>query len=108
MEPGCACAFVERQTLDGLKRPPAGSNSTLLIGDNVYACLLIAALCCLLCLCLCMLLLLFLLFSCPSCSDTIIGFVNSIKTVDGGTHIDGAKAALTRTSEWRRFVPAGC
>jgi DNA gyrase subunit B len=30
-------------------------------------------------------------------SDTIIGFVNSIKTVDGGTHIDGAKAALTRT-----------
>jgi len=32
-----------------------------------------------------------------NCSDTIIGFVNSIKTVDGGTHIDGAKAALTRT-----------
>ena len=32
-------------------------------------------------------------------SDTIIGFVNSIKTVDGGTHIDGTKAALTRTSE---------
>ena len=35
------------------------------------------------------------------CSDTIIGFVNSIKTVDGGTHIDGAKAALTRTGGWR-------
>jgi hypothetical protein len=34
--------------------------------------------------------------SCP-CSDTIIGFVNSIKTVDGGTHIDGTKVALTRT-----------
>jgi DNA gyrase/topoisomerase IV subunit B len=31
-----------------------------------------------------------------ACSDTIIGFVNSIKTIDGGTHIDGAKAALTR------------
>ncbi|KAL4440444.1 hypothetical protein ABPG75_003445 [Micractinium tetrahymenae] len=30
-------------------------------------------------------------------SDTIIGFVNSIKTIDGGTHIDGTKAALTRT-----------
>lgn len=30
-------------------------------------------------------------------SDNIIGFVNSIKTVDGGTHIDGLKAALTRT-----------
>lgn len=30
-------------------------------------------------------------------SDTIIGFVNSIKTVDGGTHLDGMKAALTRT-----------
>ncbi|EFN53908.1 hypothetical protein CHLNCDRAFT_48978 [Chlorella variabilis] len=29
--------------------------------------------------------------------DTIIGFVNSIKTIDGGTHIDGTKAALTRT-----------
>ncbi|GAB4814025.1 hypothetical protein N2152v2_001071 [Parachlorella kessleri] len=32
-----------------------------------------------------------------SFSDNIIGFVNSIKTVDGGTHIDGLKAALTRT-----------
>lgn len=30
-------------------------------------------------------------------SDTLIGFVNSIKTVDGGTHMDGLKAALSRT-----------
>jgi DNA gyrase subunit B len=25
-----------------------------------------------------------------SFSDTIVGFVNSIKTIDGGTHMDGA------------------
>lgn len=30
-------------------------------------------------------------------SDTMLSFVNSIKTVDGGTHMDGFKAALTRT-----------
>ncbi|CAI0439849.1 unnamed protein product [Linum tenue] len=30
-------------------------------------------------------------------SDTILGYANSIRTVDGGTHIDGFKAALTRT-----------
>ena len=30
-------------------------------------------------------------------SDTMLGFVNSIRTVDGGTHMDGTKAALTRT-----------
>ncbi|BDA44158.1 DNA gyrase subunit B, chloroplastic/mitochondrial [Coccomyxa sp. Obi] len=30
-------------------------------------------------------------------SDLLIGFVNSVKTIDGGTHIDGLKAALTRT-----------
>ena len=30
-------------------------------------------------------------------SDTLVGFVNSVKTVDGGTHMDGLKAALTRT-----------
>jgi DNA gyrase/topoisomerase IV subunit B len=30
-------------------------------------------------------------------SDTLIGFVNSIKTIDGGTHMDGFKSALTRT-----------
>jgi DNA gyrase subunit B len=30
-------------------------------------------------------------------SDTILGYANSIRTVDGGTHIDGAKASLTRT-----------
>ncbi|KAK9808822.1 hypothetical protein WJX72_004299 [[Myrmecia] bisecta] len=32
-----------------------------------------------------------------SYSDTLIGFVNSIKTTDGGTHVDGLKVALTRT-----------
>ncbi|KAL6783970.1 TOP3 [Auxenochlorella protothecoides x Auxenochlorella symbiontica] len=31
-----------------------------------------------------------------SFSDNILGFVNSVKTVDGGTHIDGFKSALTR------------
>jgi DNA gyrase subunit B len=30
-------------------------------------------------------------------SDTLVGFVNSVKTIDGGTHMDGFKAALTRT-----------
>ncbi|KAH7624772.1 hypothetical protein Ndes2526B_g00141 [Nannochloris sp. 'desiccata'] len=30
-------------------------------------------------------------------SDTLIGFVNSIKTIDGGTHMDGFKSAVTRT-----------
>ena len=29
-------------------------------------------------------------------SDSLLGFVNSIKTIDGGTHMDGLKAALTR------------
>lgn len=29
-------------------------------------------------------------------SDTLVGFVNSVKTIDGGTHMDGLKAALTR------------
>jgi len=32
-----------------------------------------------------------------SFSDTMVGFVNSIKTIDGGTHLDGFKMALTRT-----------
>lgn len=27
----------------------------------------------------------------------MLGYVNSIRTVDGGTHIDGVKASLTRT-----------
>ncbi|KAK9825345.1 hypothetical protein WJX81_000022 [Elliptochloris bilobata] len=30
-------------------------------------------------------------------SDNLVGFVNSVKTLDGGTHLDGLKAALTRT-----------
>ncbi|KAF9593315.1 hypothetical protein IFM89_021071 [Coptis chinensis] len=30
-------------------------------------------------------------------SDTVLGYANSIRTVDGGTHIDGVKASLTRT-----------
>ncbi|KAJ3693757.1 hypothetical protein LUZ60_009237 [Juncus effusus] len=32
-----------------------------------------------------------------SYSDTMLGYANSIRTVDGGTHIDGMKASLTRT-----------
>lgn len=30
-------------------------------------------------------------------SDNLVGFVNNVKTPDGGTHLDGFKAALTRT-----------
>ncbi|MGL4621601.1 MAG: toprim domain-containing protein, partial [Chroococcidiopsis sp.] len=30
-------------------------------------------------------------------SDNIIGFANNIRTVDGGTHLEGLKAVLTRT-----------
>ncbi|CAI5519665.1 unnamed protein product [Closterium sp. Naga37s-1] len=30
-------------------------------------------------------------------SDSVVGYANSIRTSDGGTHIDGAKAAFTRT-----------
>lgn len=30
-------------------------------------------------------------------ADTLVGFANSIRTVDGGTHLDGLKTALTRT-----------
>ncbi|XP_019188056.1 PREDICTED: DNA gyrase subunit B, chloroplastic/mitochondrial-like [Ipomoea nil] len=30
-------------------------------------------------------------------SDTVLGYANSIRTIDGGTHIDGLKASLTRT-----------
>lgn len=29
-------------------------------------------------------------------SETLVSFVNCIRTVDGGTHLDGAKAAATR------------
>ncbi|KAL6555331.1 hypothetical protein OROGR_006589 [Orobanche gracilis] len=32
-----------------------------------------------------------------SYSDTLLGYANSIRTVDGGTHIEGVKASLTRT-----------
>ena len=28
-----------------------------------------------------------------SFSDLLVGFVNSVKTIDGGTHIDGLKAS---------------
>ena len=31
-----------------------------------------------------------------SYSDNLLGYVNSIRTVDGGTHLDGFKAAVTR------------
>ncbi|RZC77680.1 hypothetical protein C5167_003577 [Papaver somniferum] len=30
-------------------------------------------------------------------SDTLLGYANSIRTVDGGTHIEGVKAAITKT-----------
>lgn len=30
-------------------------------------------------------------------SETLISFVNCIRTIDGGTHLDGVKAAVTRT-----------
>lgn len=30
-------------------------------------------------------------------SDTTLGYANSIRTIDGGTHIEGVKASLTRT-----------
>ncbi|XP_052172961.1 DNA gyrase subunit B, chloroplastic/mitochondrial isoform X2 [Diospyros lotus] len=30
-------------------------------------------------------------------SDTMLGYANSIRTIDGGTHIDGMKTSLTRT-----------
>ncbi|CAH9077689.1 unnamed protein product [Cuscuta europaea] len=30
-------------------------------------------------------------------SDTMLGYANSIRTIDGGTHIEGLKASLTRT-----------
>ena len=42
-----------------------------------------------------------------SFSDHLVGFVNNVKTVDGGTHMDGLKAALTRTlNTLARYWPA--
>jgi DNA gyrase subunit B len=32
-----------------------------------------------------------------SYTDTVLGYANSIRTIDGGTHVEGLKAALTRT-----------
>ncbi|XBI63847.1 hypothetical protein VPH35_044172 [Triticum aestivum] len=32
-----------------------------------------------------------------SYSDTVLGYANSIRTIDGGTHIEGLKTSLTRT-----------
>ena len=31
-----------------------------------------------------------------SFADVTVGFANSIKTIDGGSHMDGLRAALTR------------
>ncbi|KAL5546611.1 hypothetical protein UlMin_006298 [Ulmus minor] len=30
-------------------------------------------------------------------SDTMLGYANSVRTIDGGTHIEGTKSSLTRT-----------
>ena len=30
-------------------------------------------------------------------TDTLLGYANSIRTSDGGSHLDGMKAAITRT-----------
>ena len=30
-------------------------------------------------------------------SDNVLGFANNIRTIDGGTHLEGLKAVLTRT-----------
>lgn len=30
-------------------------------------------------------------------TDTLLGYANSIRTSDGGSHLDGMKAAVTRT-----------
>ncbi|CAL5419680.1 unnamed protein product [Camellia sinensis] len=35
-------------------------------------------------------------------SDTMLGYANSIRTIDGGTHIDGMKASLTRNQKISR------
>ena len=34
---------------------------------------------------------------CNTSSETLVSFVNCIRTVDGGSHVDGLKQAVTRT-----------
>jgi DNA gyrase subunit B len=36
-------------------------------------------------------------WSSDSYTDTLLGFANNIRTIDGGTHMDGLRASLTRT-----------
>ena len=36
-------------------------------------------------------------WSADAFSDTIVSYVNNVKTTDGGTHVDGLKVAITRT-----------
>jgi DNA gyrase subunit B len=31
-----------------------------------------------------------------SFTDTMVGYANSIKTIDGGSHMDGLRSAITR------------
>ena len=38
-----------------------------------------------------------LCWTADSYSDTLLGYANSIRTIDGGTHIDGLKYSLTKT-----------
>lgn len=34
---------------------------------------------------------------CSTSSETMVSFVNCIRTIDGGSHVDGLKQAVTRT-----------
>ena len=38
-----------------------------------------------------------LCWTADSYSDTLLGYANSIRTTDGGTHLDGLKYSLTKT-----------